>query len=404
MTKIIIKTKIIFIFLALITSCEKKKEVEPITIDDKEFKFITLMVSDEKTKQISIISPKDGKIQTFDAKYAKSAVYATESGRFGSIIHRDFNFVENFDTGYESHGDHVDIKGTPKWAALIGEGNKPTHFGSYGGEIVTFNDGDGTLSIAQETDMHQAGFKMKDIPTKNIAHHGAMARFQNGNYAITEKDGSIAGTLPERVKIINKSGDVIATSSIQTKGIHGNKSDGKIALFGSASGVLAVDESGSQRLIKYPESFETAWLGTIFYGKSAGKFLGYSGSLGVYEIDLKADKYIPIFESKDILQCKLDKSGSKVIVLLLNGDLKVFDLKTLNLVKNGNIGLITTKEEAQKPTLEATDRFAYIVLPKTGEVQQFDLKTMSTIQKIKVSDTPYRIAILGSELNKKGDE
>lgn len=404
MKKYFIKSSLLILSIIFITSCEKKQQdLEPAD-DGKEFRFINLLVSDEKTNQISVVSPKDGKMTSFDAKFAKSAVYTTASGRFGGLVHRDFNLVEHFDTGFEGHGDHVDVKGTPKWAALTGEANKPTHYGSYGNEAITFNDGDGSMSVANEADFHKAGMKMQAIPTGNVAHHGAMARFSNGNYAITQKDGSIAGTLPERVKIISKSGSLISESNIQTKGIHGNKSNGKVALFGSASGILVIEESGNQRLIKYPETYGVAWFGTIMHGDATDKFLGYSGALGVFEIDVKSDKIIPIFESKDIMQCKLDKMGNKVVVLLLNGDIKVFDLKTRNLVKEGNIGTSTTKEETQKPTMESTDRFAYIVLPKTGEVQQFDLKTMTTSQKIKVSSSPYRLAILGTEVNRKGDD
>ena len=75
-------------------------------------------------------------------------------GIFGGLVHRDFNLVKHFDTGFEVHSDHVDVKGTPKWAVLIGESNKPTHYGSHGNEIATFNDGDDSLSIAKESDFH----------------------------------------------------------------------------------------------------------------------------------------------------------------------------------------------------------------------------------------------------------
>lgn len=37
--------------------------------------FIDLLISDEKSNQISVISPKDGKILDFEAKFAKLAVY-----------------------------------------------------------------------------------------------------------------------------------------------------------------------------------------------------------------------------------------------------------------------------------------------------------------------------------------
>lgn len=190
-------------FVSLFTACSKNNDVEPE--DNKEYKFINLLVTDENSKQVSLVIPRDGSVKTFEAKFAKSALYTTESGRFGALVHRESNYVEMFDTGFENHGDHADIKGTPKFSAMIGEGKLPTHFKTHGSEIAIFNDGDGTLDIANENDFHNVGAKMKKVSTGNVAHHGAMAKFDNGNYAITEKDGSIAGALPERVKIINVS-------------------------------------------------------------------------------------------------------------------------------------------------------------------------------------------------------
>ena len=247
-------------FIFAISAC-KKDDTTQIVADESEYKYVRVLVSDELTNQISLVSPVTGTVENFNAQHPKSALYATASGRFATLIHRDFNFVENFDSGLEFHGDHVDTKGTPKFASLIGNVNKPTHFKSKGNEILTFNDGDGTLSTANEMDFHTAGAIMKTINAGNVAHHGAMTKFDNGNYAITVKDGSIAGTLPERVKIINASGAEVSASTIQTKGIHGNASDGKVSLFGSSSGILVVEQSGSQRLINYPAGFDAAWFG-----------------------------------------------------------------------------------------------------------------------------------------------
>ncbi len=166
--------------------------------------------------------------------------------------------VEKFDVGFENHGDHADVKGTPKFGAMVGEGRLPTHFKTFRSEIAVFNDGDGTMDIANENDFHNVGSKMKRIETGNRAHHGAMAKFDNGNYAVTEKDGSVAGTLPERVKIINTNGQLISASTVQTRGIHGNATDGKNAVFGSASGILVVSANGTQKLINHPADFGTA--------------------------------------------------------------------------------------------------------------------------------------------------
>ena len=96
----------------------------------QEFKYLRVLVSDETTTELTLINPEEGTATFFDAKFPKSALYTTESGRFAGIIHRADNTVETFDSGFENHGDHVDMKGTPKFGALIGTSLLPTHFRS----------------------------------------------------------------------------------------------------------------------------------------------------------------------------------------------------------------------------------------------------------------------------------
>jgi hypothetical protein len=384
-------------------SCNKTTEVEPAE-DNDEYRYIRVLVSDEASNQITLVNPRDLSVQTFQAKYPKSAVYTTESGRFGGLVHRDNNMLETFDSGFEPHGDHVDVKGTPKFGALLGESKLPTHFKSKKGEIMTFNDGDGSLSVGKESDIHQNGMKMTQILTGNVAHHGAMATFSNGTYAVTEKDGSIAGTLPERVKIIDRTGKLLFASKLATKGIHGNATDGNFAVFGSASGILVVQANGEQKLIPHPDGFGTAWFGTIYETSETGKFVGYTAAKGAYLIDVTNNKITPIIENTDIMQCKMDFAENTLVALLHSGSVRIYDLKTNTLKTSGNIINVVDKTETQKPQLVATKKYLYVTLPKTGEIQKVATANLSNSQKIKVSGTPYRIAILGAEMNRKGEE
>jgi hypothetical protein len=384
-------------------SCNKTNDAEPAD-DGMEFRYVRVMVSDELTNQITLVNPRDLTVQTFQAKFPKSALYTTESGRFGGLIHRDNNMLETFDSGFESHGDHVDVKGTPKFGALMGESKLPTHFKSKKGEIMTFNDGDGTLSVGKESDVHATGMRMRQIPTGNVAHHGAMATFLNGTYAITEKDGSIAGTLPERVKVIDNTGKLLFASKIATKGIHGNATDGKYAVFGSASGILVVEATGEQKLIPHPTGFGTAWFGSIFETSEAGKFVGYTAAKGAYLIDVVTNNITPIIENTTIMQCKMDFSENTLIALLHSGDVNIYDVKTNKLKTSGKIMDATATDEKQKPQLVATDRSLYVTLPKTGELLKVETSKLSNSQKIKVSGTPYRLIVLGAEMNRKGDD
>ncbi|MGV3601902.1 MAG: hypothetical protein ACO1N1_11895 [Dyadobacter fermentans] len=382
---------------ALLVACDDKEKDEVTPVEETEFKFIRVMVNDETSKELSLVDPVKLSVEKFDAQFPKSALYGTQGGRFGALVNGANNFVQLFDSGFEGHGDHVDVKGTPKFGALTGDGNRPTHFKSKGDEIITFNDGDGTLSIAREADFHTAGKKMTAINAGNVAHHGAMTKFDNGTYAITEKDGSVAGTLPERVKIIDGSGKTLFASTVQTKGIHGNATNGSISLFGSSSGILAVEPSGNQQLIPHPADFGEAWFGSILEAKGAGKFLGYTAAKGVYIIDVSAKSVTPVLASTDIMQAKVDYAGNNLVVLLHSGELRIYDLKSNALKISGSVTGATAKDETQKPQLEATSRYVYITQPKSGELLVVSTSNLSKINKVKVSATPYRLAILGLE-------
>ncbi|KFF06357.1 hypothetical protein [Flavobacterium reichenbachii] len=393
--------KLIFLFAlsTFVISCSNDDDSTIETPEEtlSEFKYLRVLLSDEKTTEITLVNPVDATIASFNAKFAKSALYTTESGRYAGIIHRADNTVETFDSGFESHGDHVDVDGLPQFGALIGQSLLPTHFKSKIGELMTFNDGDGTLSVAKESEIKTAGAKFKVINAGLLAHHGAMASFSNGTYAITEKDNSITGTLPEKVKIIDNTGKTLFESTLQTKGIHGNASDGTYAVFGSASGVLVVESSGKQKLITLPEDFGTAWFGSILETSTKGKFVGYTAAKGAYLIDVVNGTIKPILQSTTIMQCKVSYNNSKLGILLHSGEFKLFNLNTLTAEKEGKIITETAADAALKPQIQVTENFAYITSPNTGELLQLNLTSMAIVKKIKVSKTPYMITILGFE-------
>jgi hypothetical protein len=379
-------------------SCSDDDSSDNIDETLTEYKHLRILVSDETSKALTLVNPFLNTTTSFEAKFPKSALYTTESGRFAGIIHRENDLTETFDTGLEFHGDHVDVKGTPKFGALTGVASKPTHFKSNYGEILTFNDGDGTLAVGSESEIHTNGAKMKIINAGLKAHHGAMAVFSNGSYAITEKDNSIPGVLPERVKVIDKTGKELFASSIATKGIHGNASDGDYAVFGSVSGILVVDSKGQQFLVPHPDGFGTAWFGTILETATKGNFVGYTAAKGAYLINVLNKTVKPVFESTDIMQCKVSYDTKKLGILLHSGNFIAYDLATLAVaISERNLIPATDKTSTQKPQMEFTQRFVYITAPTSGELQIFSTKNSATTKKIKVSNTPYRLSIVGFE-------
>ncbi|SDM01685.1 hypothetical protein [Siphonobacter aquaeclarae] len=383
-----------YLFLSLaaaFVACDKENTPQPV----EEYAFVRLLVNDEQTNKLTLLSPSSGKTETFEAAFPKAALYTTESGRYAALVHTSSNKVTTFDSGLELHGDHVDVKGIAKFGILTAESAKPTHFKSQGGELITFNDGDGTMSVAPEADIHAPGAVFRSLSTGNKAHHGAMARFSNGTYAVTEKDGTVSGSLPERVRIIDATGKTVHASTLATGGIHGNASDGNVAVFGSTGGVLVVEASGQQRLIPYPAAFGTAWLSTIYEAK--GTFVGYSSAVGAYEIDLKNNAIRPLLENKELLLTKIDVSKKYLLGLTYGGVLKVVNLASRSLLREGSVIPAVSKEETQKPALAATSRFAYITQPKQGKVLRISLENLSDSRSFAVSPTPYQLTVLGYE-------
>lgn len=307
-----------------------------------------------------------------------------------------------FDSGLQSHDDHVDVDGLAKWASITAEGLKPTHFKSRGTESLVFNDNDGTLSAGNDADFNKVGSKFRIINAGLVAHHGAMAQFINGSYAVTTADQAKAS--PGRVIVIDKIGKTLFPSTIEVGGIHGNASDGQNAVFGAfatpdkkTGGVLIVDQSGAQRFLANPDGFDAFRFGTILYAEQVKKFIGYGAAKGAYLIDLATNKMTPLYSGTDAFQCKVDYAGRNLLVLTHDGKLRIYDLSTGALKKEGNILSAIDTKETYKPVLEATARFAYIANPATGEVLQISLEDFTKVIKHKVSARPVRLTLLGFE-------
>ncbi|WP_276345599.1 hypothetical protein [Daejeonella sp. JGW-45] len=396
------KLAILLVISAAVASCKKDKN-EPDTEDSsKEFKYLRVLVGDELSPKLTQIDPSAAAITTYDAKFPLASIYGTASGRYAAVLYGAQNLVEVFDSGLQNHDDHVDMVNAPKWAAITANGIKPAHFKSKGLESLIFNDGDGTLSSAKEPDFNTAGAKFKTINAGLLPHHGAMAQFTNGNYAVTTV--AAAGAPVNRVKIINSTGGEVHASAMEVGAIHGNASDGTNAVFGAFSsasatsgGVLVVNQSGQQRLIPNPDGLGAFRFGTILYAGSAKKFIAYGAAKGAYLIDLTANKMTPLYSGSDAFQCKVDYAGKNLLVLTLDGKLRVYDLSTGSIKKEGNVLAATPSADTYKPVLEATAKFAYIAVPSAGEVQQISLDDFTKVVKHKVSSRPVRLTLLGFE-------
>lgn len=392
---------------ATFAACKKdnnSQEPDLPVNDAKEFKYLRVLVADELSNKLTLIDPSSAAISSFDAKYPLANLYGTAGKRYANVLYQSQNLVEVFDSGLQSHVDHVDVAGQAKWASINATGLKPTHFKSVADESLIFNDADGTLSLGKEGDFNTAGAKFKIINAGLLPHHGAMAHFNTGTIAVTTT--AVAGASPNKVIVIDKNGKQIYGSTVNFGAIHGNATDGLNAVFGGftdataiAGGVLVVKSTGEQRIIPNPDGFGAFRLASIYYADAADKFIGYVATKGAYMIDVINNKISTIYAGNDAFQCKVDYAGKNLLVLTFDGKLRIYDLATNKLVKEGNVIAAVNPTDTYKPVLEATAKYAYVAVPASGEVHQINLLDFSKVVKHKVSSRPVKLALFGFESN-----
>lgn len=309
--------------IAVLLSCTKDDQSATQNSRETEFSNIRLLVTDEESTTVNYINPSNNEVNTYETAFAKSYVYANNNGRFGVIINNTNHSLKVLDCGIESHGDHAHIEGNVRMLDVGGTFNKPIHFYDNVGDIAVFNDGTGKVSYTSTNELsgnNTAIFNEINNPDSS-PHHGAMVIFNNGNYGITIDDNNVPNasqSLPERVKIYDKNGNLLHDSTVSTRGIHGEASDGYVSLFGSYSGILKVIANGEQSIIPYPSNFANSdILGSIYFLYTANKFYGRSGAKGIFEINPNTGVINSVLETNQLTDLASDESG-KILVALTN--------------------------------------------------------------------------------------
>ncbi|TXE15182.1 hypothetical protein FUA26_01350 [Seonamhaeicola algicola] len=390
--------------LILFASCSSDDDA---SMDDHnhhdEHKNVSLLISDTESKTLNFINPFTDELKKFEAAYAKGSIYATESGRYAVITHRNDNFTETFNIGGEiDHGDHSHDLGETGLAAVSFVSQKPTHFKSEQGYVAVYNDGDATLSIFNEKTIDNNA-TVNTITTGSAAHHGAMVIFKNCNIAITNL-GNGSG-LPEKVQIINQSGEIVSeeAQSLSTSGIHGSAGNNTTAVFGSGTGILVVNDNGEQNIINYPDSFEDGvWFGSLLATNISDLFIGYTSSKGAYFIDIENEAITPIHETTELFKCMVSKSGKEVISLTKSGVLKITDVATKAVLFNETLSIVMDTESTGHGSVTSSidyfDEFVYISVPSAKKIIQYNIDDMKITEEFELAITPYQFKVLAYDI------
>lgn len=393
------KHKLLYPLLAVLsagafTSCDKSDDesAKPET----ESAFARVLVTDKTSTAVTLLNPAENEQTAFTSSFGGSAVYASSSGRWAAVVSTANSLVEFFDTGIERHDEHVHVKGTPKWGLTKSTAPTPSHVLASHNKFSLFNDGNASISYVEEGQLHTlpapANF------ATGAAHHGAMILFDNGNYAVTHKNNTVAGSLPEQVKIVNAQGAVVNAPTIATQGIHGDAGDGQQALFGAPNGVLVIRQTGEQRLIPYPAGAGSNWLSTIYYAKKARTFLGSRNNYGVFRIDPASNTMTQVGSTAKFVRVALDEEGENVMILDEDGTLSLYDAATGTRKASRSLSGVLDAKTAT-PYLAASRRYVYVSNAPQGKVHMLRKQDLADKQTFSVAGQPLRLALIGADVD-----
>jgi DNA-binding beta-propeller fold protein YncE len=360
-----------------------------------EGKYVRIFASDQANSSYYLINPFKGTLEVIEGEHANSNLYRSPGGRFVTVINSDKNYVSFFDSGIEGHGEHAHVRGTPKWGLTKASGLRPVHYYGYENDHLIFNDGDGTISHIKESEIHEKALARNF--SVGTAHHGAPVLFNNNTIAVTEKDGSISGTLPERVKVVDMDGKLLFPSSIQTGGIHGEASNGDIALFGSTKGILKVEKSGTQELINYPASLGENWLGSIYYGKKSNTFVGFKSKVGLYKIDPTLNIVTVIEENDKLFSVTFDWEGESLVLLYTDGKVRLINCSGFTETTSKNLSIaFPATGTVGNPVVAATNSHLYITDGIEGKIRMYNKQNLNFVREFQLPGKPAKISLMGS--------
>ncbi|MCH7410931.1 hypothetical protein MM239_16095 [Belliella sp. DSM 111904] len=395
------------LFSALI-GCQENEDpqVEEPNFEEVESEWIRLAWWNNDSK-IGLINPINDNNTNPDlaAFNPAGANYLSSSGRYIISIERVDGKVRFFDTGIENHNDHGH-EYTPKWISATADAPLPTHFSSTNGQIIIFNDGDGSITWARESTLETPSFSPTVISNiGNGTHHGAATWLTGNKFAVTFKDESVSGSLPQHVKLIDNTGQVIyEDETVTVTGIHGDASNGKYAVFGATEGVVVASDNNQIKLIPNPSPLASTsgnWMGTIKANDNISTFYGYASQQGIFEINPDTEAITPVLLSNTIKTYFLSADGGYLVVQLNDNTVKVYDTANRNEIASkrlttaeasANTNAETANEwehyrlmNEESPILTASEKFLYVLAP---DKKTIEVKNLNTLNSVKTIDAP----------------
>ncbi|MDE2861654.1 MAG: metal ABC transporter substrate-binding protein [Chloroflexota bacterium] len=381
-----------------------------------------LLIGDGELGNLSVIDLETGDVDQdhFDLGSRAGRIYATKSGRYAIAVSSDANTAHVFDGGIymEPHGDHFDlVEGDVRKLPIDLSGDRPVHMYVGGEWAAVYYDGSGDFVLINEHELEEEGDSYVPVSMNAGAHHGAVVPLEGDLFAVTIQHPDFDQNpqdyrLPIGAEIWDLDGNVLHRAE-GCPDLHGDAGNGHMAVFGCTGGVLMVEAHGGD----YEHDFISAPAGSPedfrltsvwgYYGLD--HFFALGSAVGLYVVEPEEgemEMLIPATEALRPIQVHLGPGGETLLVVMSDGELRVYDAHDGELRASKRDFLTAPVETGfwARPHLATAPGAIFITDSVGGEVLQLDEHDLEVVRHWDVAGVPTKIAFVGIMGEAEGHE
>ncbi len=372
-----------------------------------------LLVGDGETGAMSIIDLESGDVQqnAFDLGARAGRIYPTKSGRYAIAVSTDANTAHVFDGGVymEPHGDHFDlVEGPVERLPLDLSGDRPVHLYVGGEWAAVFYDGSGDIALLNEHEIEEQGGAYSPPVINAGPHHGAAVPLEDDLFAVTTQHPEYATSpddyrLPIGAEIVDLNGRTLH-SETGCEGLHGDASNGHMAVFGCIGGVLFLEAHDGEYeggFIAAPQGEPEDFRLTSVWGYAGlDHFFALGSAVGLYVVepeDGAMEQLIPATENLNPINVAISHDGKALLVMMSDGELRMYDAHDLDLAAAASGFLAGPVETGfwARPHIATAPDAVFVTDSTGGRVWQLDAHDLEVITHWDVAGNPVKVAYVG---------
>lgn len=322
-------------------------------------------------------------------------LYVAPNGQHVFAVLRASNSVRVIDSGYT--GTEL---AEPALLDFTLQTMMPTHFDIYGDHIVSFNDGDGSVTVFTEAVFNGGGTTTTFFTGQ--AHHGVAVLLDD---ALIATNPSPEGALPLGPAVFSLDGQLIEAFD-NCPGLHGKAvlADGRV-VFGCDDGVSIISLSGDNWVTSKITEDAEARIGNFSYHAETAVLLGNWGPDSYALVDIDAGRISEITLPANIWMAPPAFSplfADEVIVLTQDGSLHSVEAVTGELRATAS-EIVTAYAEPEeegatvpRPALAVAGGYAYLSDPIAGTLHIISLRDMTEVAVMDLGARISSIAVPGA--------